>query len=96
MKPSGVCRTLEDLQDEALVAIMAQSPSHRVKRLESANLTAWRQAKPRLTGKDLQSIGIKPGPIYSKVLTQLRDAHLDGIVKTEAEERSFIEKLIRR
>jgi tRNA nucleotidyltransferase (CCA-adding enzyme) len=84
------------VQDEALVAIMAQSPSDRVKRLVSAYLTAWREAKPRLTGKDLQSMGIKPGPIYSKVLKQLRDAHLDGIVKTETEERSLIEKLIRR
>ena len=78
------------------MAIMAQSPSDRVKRLVSAYLTGWRQAKPRLTGKDLQSMGIKPGPIYSKVLTQLRDAHLDGLVKTETEERSFIEKLTRR
>jgi tRNA nucleotidyltransferase (CCA-adding enzyme) len=96
LKPSGVCRILEGVQDEALVAIMAQSPSDRVKRLVSAYLAAWRQAKPRLTGKELQSMGIKPGPIYGKVLTQLRDAHLDGLVKTETEERAFIEKLIRR
>ena len=41
-------------------------------------------------------MGIKPGPVYGKVLTQLRDAHLDGLVKTETEERAFIEKLIRR
>jgi tRNA nucleotidyltransferase (CCA-adding enzyme) len=96
LKPSGVCRLLEGVQDEALVAIMAQSQSDRVKRLLSAYLTAWRQAKPRLTGKALQSMGIEPGPIYSRVLTQLRDAHLDGLVKTEAEERVFIERAIRR
>jgi tRNA nucleotidyltransferase (CCA-adding enzyme) len=96
LKPSGVCRILEGVQDEALVAIMAQSPSDRVKRLVSAYLTSWRQAKPLLTGKELQSMGIKPGPIYGKVLTLLRDAHLDGLVKTETAERSFIEKLIRR
>jgi tRNA nucleotidyltransferase (CCA-adding enzyme) len=96
LKPSGVCRVLEGVPDEALLAIMAQSPSDRVKRQVSAYLTAWRQAKPRLTGKDLQSMGITPGPIYSKVLTQLRDAHLDGLVKTETEERTFMEKLLRR
>jgi tRNA nucleotidyltransferase (CCA-adding enzyme) len=82
--------------EEALVALMAQSPSDRIKRQVSAFLTTWRQAKPLLTGKELQSMGIKPGPIYGKVLTQLRDAHLDGLVKTETEERAFIEKLIRR
>jgi len=96
MKPSGVCRLLERVQDEALVAIMAQSPSDRVKRLVSAYLTTWRQAKPRLTGKALQAMGIKPGPIYSKVLTKLRDAHVDSLVTTEAEERAFIEQVVRR
>ncbi len=96
MKPSGVCRVLEGVPDEALLAIMAQSPSDRVKRQVSAYLTAWRQAKPRLTGKDLQAMGIKPGPIYSKVLGQLRDAHLDSLVKTESDERTFIENFIRR
>lgn len=96
LKPSGVCRVLEGVPEEALVAIMARSPSDRIKRQVSAFLTTWRQAKPLLTGKELQSMGIKPGPIYGKVLTQLRDAHLDGLVKTETEERAFIEKLIRR
>ncbi len=96
LKPSGVCRVLEEVPDEALLAIMAQSPSDRVKRQVSAYLTAWRQAKPRLTGKDLQAMGIKPGPIYSKVLGQLRDAHLDSLVKTESDERTFIENFIRR
>lgn len=96
MKPSGVCRVLEAVPDEALVAIMAQSPSERVKRQVSAYLTSWRRAKPLLTGKDLQAMGIKPGPIYSKVLRQLRDAHVDGVVKTETDERAFLEKLARR
>jgi tRNA nucleotidyltransferase (CCA-adding enzyme) len=96
LKPSGVCRVLEGVPDEALLAIMAQSPSDRVKRQVSAYLTSWRHAKPLLTGKDLQAMGIKPGPIYSQVLSRLRDAHLDGLVKTESDERTFIESLIRR
>ena len=96
LKPSGVFRALEGVPDEALLAIMAQSPSDRVKRQVSAYLTSWRQAKPLLTGKDLQAMGIKPGPIYSQVLSRLRDAHLDGLVKTESDERTFIESLIRR
>jgi tRNA nucleotidyltransferase (CCA-adding enzyme) len=87
---------LEDLPDEALVAMMAQSPSDQVKRQVSAFLTTWRKAKPLLTGADLRAMGVKPGPIYSKVLAQLRDAHLDGTVKTEAEERAFVEANIRR
>ena len=96
LKPSAVYHLLEDLPDEALVAMMAQSPSDQVKRQVSAFLTTWRKAKPLLTGADLRAMGVKPGPIYSKVLGQLRDAHLDGTVKTEAEERAFVEANIRR
>lgn len=96
LKPSAVCRLLEDVPDEALVAIMAQSPSDRVKRHVGSFLTTWRQAKPLLTGADLRAMGIKPGPIYTTVLDQLRDAHLDGVVKTEADERRFVERLLSR
>jgi len=96
LTPSAAVRLLEPLPDEALVAMMAQSQSEPVKRQVAAYLTAWQQAKPRLTGADLRAMGVKPGPIYSNVLTQLREAQLDGLVNTEAEERALAQRLIRR
>ncbi len=35
---------------------------------------------PLLSGEDLQRLGIKPGPIFSKILKQLRAAQLDGLI----------------
>ena len=54
--------------------------------------TAWEEfknepliPKPLITGADLLSRGVKPGPIYGKVLRQLQTMQLEGTVKTEAQ-----------
>jgi tRNA nucleotidyltransferase (CCA-adding enzyme) len=48
--------------------------------------------KTALTGRDLQSMGLQPGPQYKKILDNLLDARMDGVVTTEAEERAFVRK----
>jgi len=34
-------------------------------------------------------MGLKPGPIYNKLLDRLLEARLNGEVKTKADEREF-------
>jgi hypothetical protein len=38
---------------------------------------------PLLDGKDLQEMGLHPGPLFSKVLTAVRDAQLTGETTTK-------------
>jgi poly(A) polymerase len=38
-----------------------------------------------VTGADIESLGIPPGPSYKELLEAIRDAQLDGIVSTRAE-----------
>jgi tRNA nucleotidyltransferase (CCA-adding enzyme) len=40
-------------------------------------------------GKDLKSVGIKPGPIYSTILNKIIDEKLDGKLNTMEEEIEF-------
>ena len=49
-----------------------------------------RAMTPELTGNDLKHMGISPGPQYREILTQLRDARLDGIITTRAEEEAWV------
>jgi tRNA nucleotidyltransferase (CCA-adding enzyme) len=37
-------------------------------------------------------MGYKSGPIYKTILNHLLEAKLDGLVKTKADEKKFIEK----
>jgi hypothetical protein len=37
-------------------------------------------------------MGLQPGPQYKKILDNLLDARIDGVITTETEERTFVQK----
>ena len=98
VRPSQVYRLLADLSDEALVLLLARqiSRQHGVRlSLLKRRLLSYvknRAVKTALTGRDLQAMGLKPGPQYRTILGQLLDARIDGMITTEAEERAFVQK----
>jgi tRNA nucleotidyltransferase (CCA-adding enzyme) len=81
---------LSGLSDESLLGLMAKSKGDLVKRRISAFLTTYQHVKPILSGTALQAMGLKPGPQFKEILSRLLDAKLNGVVKTEAEERAFV------
>lgn len=98
VRPSQVYRLLVDLPDETLVLVLAKKMSLQqavvLSRLKG-QLVAYmknRTIKTALMGRDLQSMGLKPGPQYGTILEKLLDARIDGTITTEAEERAFIQK----
>jgi tRNA nucleotidyltransferase (CCA-adding enzyme) len=98
VRPSQVYRLLADLSDEALVLLLAKqvSAQHGVRvNLLKRHLVAYarnRAIKTALTGRDLQAMGLKPGPQYKTILGKLLDARIDGMITTEADERIFVQK----
>lgn len=93
LKPAEIYRLLSGLSDEVLISLMAKSKGDFVKRKVSAFLTTYQQVKPILTGADLKSMGLKPGPKFRQILDQLLDARLNGEVKTEAEEVDLVRRM---
>ncbi len=94
LKPADVYHLLTGLSDETLLIMMAKSKGETVKRQVSAFLTAYQHVKPILTGADLKTMGLKPGPQFKKILDQLLDARLNGEIKTESEERNLAMKFV--
>ena len=98
VRPSQVYRLLADFSDEALVLLLAKQVSvqHKVRlSLLKRHLVAYvksKAVKTALTGRDLQAMGLKPGPQYKTILGKLLDARIDGMIATEAEERAFAQK----
>jgi poly(A) polymerase len=43
-----------------------------------------------LNGHDLESLGYRPGPLFSKILRSLEDAQLEGLVKSREEAIAFV------
>ncbi|MGH7166852.1 MAG: CCA tRNA nucleotidyltransferase, partial [Nitrospiraceae bacterium] len=93
--PSEVYRVLAGHADETLLFVIAKTKLESVRRQVSAYLTAYRHVKPALTGADLKALGIKPGPIFKKILGQLHDARLNGEIHSEAEERELVKRIVR-
>ncbi len=94
LKPAEVYHLLSGLPDETLLILMAKSKGETIKRQVSAFLTTYQHVKPILTGRDLKAMGLKPGPQYKKILEQLLDARLNDEIKTEAEEKQLVQRMI--
>jgi tRNA nucleotidyltransferase (CCA-adding enzyme) len=98
VRRSQIFRLLADLSDEALVLLLAKqvSAQHGMRlSLLKRHLVAYvknRAIKTALTGRDLQAMGLKPGPQYKTILEKLLDARIDGAITTEADERAFVQK----
>ena len=98
---SQIFRLLEDFSGEALVLLLAK---HEARNLGCGGLLKRHLAeymksktvKTTLTGRDLQAMGLLPGPQYKKILDRLLDARLNGEVKTEFEERQLLQHLIQK
>jgi tRNA nucleotidyltransferase (CCA-adding enzyme) len=98
VRPSQVYRLLVDFSDEALVLLLVKhrSAQHGARvNLLKRHLVAYvknKSVKTALTGRDLQAMGLQPGPQYKTILGKLLDARIDGRIKTESEERALVEK----
>ncbi|HHX87464.1 MAG TPA: hypothetical protein GX693_04695, partial [Firmicutes bacterium] len=53
------------------------------------------KVRTRLGGNDLIRMGLQPGPIFQQILKSLKEAVLDGRVRTLEEERKFVYSLMK-
>lgn len=95
-KPSQVVAALDVIPLAAVWPVFRALPLGSVRQSLADYLKTWRHVKPKTDGDDLKSKGLPPGPSYQIILGTLRDAWLDGKIKTAEEEKILLEKLLRR
>lgn len=89
---SDLFRELGALPTEVVLYIMAAAVSEEVRRWVSHFFTHLRGTQPLLTGNDLKELGLPPGPLFRKVLSELLDARLNGRVVTREDEVAFVRR----
>ena len=94
LKPSECVERLESFPVNAIEAMGYVTEDARVKAIFDEYISMWRYLKPHISGDDLKERGIEPGPRYAVILRQLRNAWLDGDVKTDEEEQELLDRLI--
>lgn len=65
------------------------------KKMIDLYLSKWQYIDIITDGGILKSMGIPPGPIYSRVLTTLRAARLDGKINSDEEEQALLQQMVR-
>jgi tRNA nucleotidyltransferase (CCA-adding enzyme) len=73
-----------------ILFMMARTSREHVRRWISKFITHLRDVQPLLTGRDLEELGIKPGPVYRTILDDLLSARLDERVETLQDERQYV------
>jgi tRNA nucleotidyltransferase (CCA-adding enzyme) len=93
-RPSAVHRLLHPVPRPALEVLSRIEPAPAARRIR-AYLDTMADARPDLSGADLKALGLRPGPLYTRVLDKLLWARLDGSVTDRAGELALCRRLIR-
>ncbi len=94
LRPSEVASRLDGLSESVLLAVWAMASTQTARLYIARYCRRWRHVQPTLTGDDLKAMGLKPGPLFGKLLDQLRRAWLDGNITTPDQEQAFVQKWI--
>ncbi len=92
--PVEIYNCFKHLSIEIILYLMAICRDRKKQKIISRYLTELRNIKTILNGNDLKNLGIKPGPIYSKILNQLLEEKLKGKLKTRMDEEEFVKRII--
>jgi tRNA nucleotidyltransferase (CCA-adding enzyme) len=70
------------------------TPSEPVRRRLWRYESELRHVEPLVDGEYLKGLGLKPSPLFSKLLNAVRDARLDGQIETLAQEKELVANLL--
>jgi tRNA nucleotidyltransferase (CCA-adding enzyme) len=57
-------------------------------------VTEWQDVQPSIDGHALRALGVAPGPVYRRILTELRVAWLDGRVSNPDQEMALLQEIL--
>lgn len=83
---SDIYHWLRELPVELLLYMMAKTGSEEVKKYISLYFTQLQNVRCFITGRDLQKLGVPPGPRFKEILDKLLDARLNNLVQSREEE----------
>jgi tRNA nucleotidyltransferase (CCA-adding enzyme) len=95
LSPSHIYYNLHNKSNELLLIILLEKYEDNLitERVEKY-LTIYKKTTIFLSGKDLTNLGMKPGPIYAKILKLIFYLQMNGTLNNREEEISFVKRLL--
>ena len=95
--PSKIYYYLKGINNELLFILFLENHNNRtiIKRIKDY-LDIYKYTSTYITGNDLIKIGMRPNPIYAKILKLILYLQLNGILKNKDDELDFVKKIIEK
>ncbi len=87
---SDLYSILSIFKTELILYMMASAKDEGTKKAISYFYTQLKDTKIHLKGKDIIDLGLKPGPVFKKIMRTVLNARLDGLVETREDEIKFV------
>jgi tRNA nucleotidyltransferase (CCA-adding enzyme) len=88
--PSRIANVLETVPLAAVEALAVIEGPSLAGRRARRYLDEWRHVRVRLRGDEVIALGVHRGPRVGEMLGALRDARLDGVVRSKRDEEEFV------
>lgn len=95
-EPSQTVRRLERVQTVVLFALHELNGDAKVRKLITDYLFHWKKIKPYTNGETLRKLKVPTGPIYQKILSDLKAAWIDGDIDSREKEEDLLQSLIEK
>ncbi|MGD8251331.1 MAG: CBS domain-containing protein [Desulfobacterales bacterium] len=89
---SALFHVLKGFRTEVLLFMMSITKSEAVRRSISRYCLQLRHVTPEISGNELKSLGLSPGPIYREILDAIRDMKLNGKLESRGDELAFVKE----
>lgn len=96
LSPSKIYVNLKKLSNEMIFMLLLNSWEENIKNRILNYMKESKHIRLSITGKDIEHLGVEPGPIYSMLLNKTLYAKMDRQIQTKEEEKSFIKKLLKK
>ncbi len=94
MSNAEIFNLLNTTKTELILYMMVCTTSRMAKKRISNYHTRLRNVSITISGKELLSMGLSPGPLFGKILQSVVEAKLNGKLKTREDELQFARKKI--
>ncbi|SHG98164.1 tRNA nucleotidyltransferase (CCA-adding enzyme) [Thermosyntropha lipolytica DSM 11003] len=95
IKSSWLDKLINGWEKESLIYLLLLVREEKIWEKIVEYLDRKEKIKLEINGHDLRILGLKPGPVYKKILDELYLLKLDGIVKDKDEEINMVKKWIK-
>ncbi len=91
---SAAAARLDQVPALAVYTVYLASDDAEQRELLYRYASQWKRIAPSITGEDLIARGLRPGPYFRTILSELRGAWLDGKISSPQEEAKLLDDLI--